>query len=99
MKALRPIGPSRISAASAVPSSVFITGSVATGFKPTRTDVQVLRPPVRRDRPHLERVLALLEQGILIAPPVRRFGLAEAAEAHRISEGRHLQGKLVFEIA
>jgi hypothetical protein len=32
------------------------------------------------------------------APPIRRFALAEAAEAHRISEGRHLQGKLVFKV-
>jgi NADPH:quinone reductase-like Zn-dependent oxidoreductase len=69
------------------------------GFKSIRTDVQVLRPPVHRDRPHLERMLALLQQGILTAPPIRRFGLAEATEAHRISEGRHLQGKLVFEVA
>src|SRR5271155_6074557 len=31
------------------------------GFQPTRQDVQVLRPNVKRDRAHLERMLALLE--------------------------------------
>ena len=28
----------------------------------------------------------------------RRYKLADAARAHEISEGRHLQGKLVFEV-
>jgi NADPH:quinone reductase-like Zn-dependent oxidoreductase len=68
------------------------------GFQPTRTDVQVLRPGVARDRAHLERMLALLEAGGVSPPAITRFKLADAAEAHRISEGRHLQGKLVFEI-
>src|SRR5499427_2746074 len=68
------------------------------GFQPTRTDVQVLRPGVARDRAHLERMLALLDAGAVSAPAITRFRLADAAEAHRISEGRHLQGKLVFEI-
>src|SRR5262252_2761637 len=69
-----------------------------TGFQPTRTDVRVLRPGVARDRAHLERMLALLEAGAVSPPAITRFKLADAAEAHRISEGRHLQGKLVFEI-
>ena len=30
-------------------------------------------------------------------PEITRYKLADAAEAHRVSEGRHLQGKLVFE--
>jgi hypothetical protein len=33
------------------------------GFRPTRTDVQTLRPNVIRDRAHLERMLALLDAG------------------------------------
>lgn len=68
------------------------------GFKPTREDVLSLRPAVARDRAHLERMLALLEQGAVRPPALTRFKLAEAAEAHRVSEGRHLQGKLVFEV-
>jgi NADPH:quinone reductase-like Zn-dependent oxidoreductase len=68
------------------------------GFQPTRRDVEVVRPAVFRDRAHLQRMLALLKAGAVAPPPIRRFKLSEAAEAHRISEGRHLQGKLVFEI-
>jgi len=68
------------------------------GFQPTRTDVRVLRPGVARDRAHLERMLALLDTGAVSPPAITRFRLADAAEAHRISEGRHLQGKLVFKI-
>src|SRR6266851_87829 len=68
------------------------------GFQPTRRDVQTLRPGVARDRAHLERMLALLEAGAVSPPAITRYKLADAAEAHRVSEGRHLQGKLVFEI-
>jgi NADPH:quinone reductase-like Zn-dependent oxidoreductase len=68
------------------------------GFQPTRKDVQVLRPNVARDRAHLERTLQLLEAGAVSPPAITRYKLADAAEAHRVSEGRHLQGKLVFEI-
>jgi NADPH:quinone reductase-like Zn-dependent oxidoreductase len=68
------------------------------GFQPSRKDVQVLRPGVARDRAHLERMLALLEAGAVSPPEITRYKLADAAEAHRVSEGRHLQGKLVFEI-
>ena len=68
------------------------------GFQPTRKDVQVLRPGVARDRAHLERMLALLEAGAVSPPAITRYKLADAAEAHRVSESRHLHGKLVFEI-
>ena len=68
------------------------------GFQPTRKDVQVLRPGVARDRAHLERMLALLEAGAVSPPAITRYKLADAAEAHRVSESRHLRGKLVFEI-
>jgi NADPH:quinone reductase-like Zn-dependent oxidoreductase len=69
-----------------------------TGFEPIRRDVQVLRPGVARDRAHLERMLALLEAGAVSPPAITRYKLADAAEAHRVSESRHLQGKLVFEV-
>ena len=66
------------------------------GFIPSRTDVAVLRPLVARDRAHLERMKALLEAGAVWPPAITRYKLADTAEAHRISEGRHLQGKLVL---
>jgi NADPH:quinone reductase-like Zn-dependent oxidoreductase len=68
------------------------------GFHPSRTDVQTLRPNVIRDRTHLERMLVLLDVGAVRPPAIIRYKLADAAEAHRISEGRHLQGKLVLEV-
>jgi NADPH:quinone reductase-like Zn-dependent oxidoreductase len=68
------------------------------GFRPPRSDVEMLRPNVVRDRAHLERMLALLDAGAVRPPTIIRYKLAEASEAHRVSESRHLQGKLVFEI-
>jgi NADPH:quinone reductase-like Zn-dependent oxidoreductase len=66
------------------------------GFKPPRGDVETLRPAVARDRAHLEHMLALLDQGAITPPPIVRYKLVDAAEAHRVSEARHLQGKLVL---
>jgi NADPH:quinone reductase-like Zn-dependent oxidoreductase len=68
------------------------------GFHQTRNDVQTLRPNVIRDRAHLERMLALLDVGAVRPPTIVRYKLADAAQAHRISEARHLQGKLVLEV-
>ncbi len=68
------------------------------GFQPRRKDVRVLRPNVTRDRAHLERMLALYDAGAVWPPRITRYKLADAAEAHRVSEGRHLQGKLVLEM-
>jgi NADPH:quinone reductase-like Zn-dependent oxidoreductase len=68
------------------------------GSKPPRSDVQVLRPNVARDRKHLERMLALLEVGAVWPPEIVRYKLTDAAAAHRVSEARHLRGKLVFEV-
>ena len=66
------------------------------GFTPSRQDVEVLRPRVARDRAHLERMKNLLAEGAVWPPAITRYKLADAAEAHRVSEGRHLQGKLVL---
>lgn len=66
------------------------------GFQPPRRDVEVLRPRVARDRPHLERMKELLAAGAVRPPSITRYPLKDAAEAHRVSEGRHLQGKLVL---
>jgi NADPH:quinone reductase-like Zn-dependent oxidoreductase len=68
------------------------------GFKPPREDVETLRPDVKRDRAHLERLVTLLKAGAVRPPAIHRYKLADAAEAHRVSEARHLQGKLVLEI-
>jgi NADPH:quinone reductase-like Zn-dependent oxidoreductase len=68
------------------------------GFKPPREDVETLRPDVKRDRAHLEQLVALLKAGAVRPPAIHRYKLADAAEAHRVSEARHLQGKLVLEI-
>jgi NADPH:quinone reductase-like Zn-dependent oxidoreductase len=68
------------------------------GFQPGRTDVQTLRPAVARDRAHLERMVALLEAGAVRPPPITLFKLADAAAAHRVSESRHLRGKLVLTV-
>lgn len=67
------------------------------GFTP-REDVETLRPDVKRDRAHLERMLTLIEAGAIKPPAIKLYKLADAAEAHRVSEARHLQGKLVFEV-
>jgi NADPH:quinone reductase-like Zn-dependent oxidoreductase len=63
---------------------------------PPRGDVQALRPNIVRDRPHLERLIALLEEGAMLVPEVTRFPLSDAAAAHRVSEARHFRGKLVL---
>jgi NADPH:quinone reductase-like Zn-dependent oxidoreductase len=68
------------------------------GFRPPRADVRVLRPAVSRDRAHLQRIVALLEAGAVVPPPIVTYRLADAAEAHRVSEGRHLRGKLVLTV-
>jgi NADPH:quinone reductase-like Zn-dependent oxidoreductase len=68
------------------------------GSQPPRSDVQTLRPGVARDRKHLERMLELLEVGAVWPPELVRYKLTDAAEAHRVSESRHLRGKLVFEV-
>lgn len=75
--------------------------SIASGMQAPpspRDDVTSLRPAVGRDRPHLEQIMELFSSGVVQAPPVKTFTLEEAPEAHRISEGRHLRGKLVFVI-
>jgi len=64
--------------------------------KPDRGDVVALRPSVGRDRPHLERIAALVAQGAVRPPEVTRYQLSEAVAAHRVSESRHFRGKLVF---
>jgi NADPH:quinone reductase-like Zn-dependent oxidoreductase len=68
------------------------------GFEPDRKDVATLRPDVKRDRAHLERMLALVAAGAVRPPVIHHYKLADAAEAHKVSEGRHLQGKLILDV-
>ena len=68
------------------------------GFQPPRSDVQTLRPAVARDRAHLQRMLELVEAGAVKPPPITSYPLADVAAAHRISESRHLRGKLVLAV-
>ena len=66
--------------------------------KSPRDDVMSLRPPVERARRHLDRIAELFLAGVIRAPQIKLYRLAEARDAHRVSESRHLRGKLVFEV-
>ncbi len=70
--------------------------SGAQAPKPDRGDVVALRPSVGRDRQHLERILTLIETGVVRPMEVTRYQLSDAVAAHRVSESRHFRGKLVF---
>ena len=66
--------------------------------KPDRGDVTALRPAVGRARAPLERIAALVTAGAVRPPEVKLYRLAQAAQAHRLSESRHFRGKLVFQV-
>jgi len=65
---------------------------------PDRNDVTALRPPVPRSRQAMERIAQLYAAGAMRPPEIKLFRLSQAAEAHRLSEGRHFRGKLVFQV-
>jgi NADPH:quinone reductase-like Zn-dependent oxidoreductase len=74
---------------------------IASGVQapnPERTDVTSLRPPVKRERRHLERIAQLVQSGAIRPPEIKLYRLSEAADAHRLSEARHFRGKLVFQV-
>lgn len=77
--------------------AAFIGSGPAAPAAP-RSDVVSLRPAVGRDRAHLERIVALVTAGAVRVPEIKVFPLSQAAEAHRVSQGRHLRGKLVFKV-
>jgi NADPH:quinone reductase-like Zn-dependent oxidoreductase len=72
--------------------------SGAQAPKPDRDDVTSLRPAVGRARAPLERITELVLAGVVRPPEIKLYPLADAAEAHRISEGRHFRGKLVLQV-
>jgi NADPH:quinone reductase-like Zn-dependent oxidoreductase len=73
-------------------------GSGGQAPESPRSDVRSLRPKVGRDREHLERIVELFQAGAIRVPEIRTFSLEDAAEAHKISEGRHFRGKLMFAV-
>lgn len=75
--------------------------SVAAGARAPaspRPDVTSLRPSVERNRRNLERIAGLLVDGAVRPPEIAVLPLCEAAAAHRVSEARHLRGKLVLQV-
>lgn len=66
------------------------------GFRPPRGDVSVIRPNVRRDRAHLERIVALAAAGAVRPPQIREMPLADAAAAQEMSKTGHVRGKIVL---
>ena len=77
--------------------AAFIASGTTAPASP-RNDVTSLRPKVGRDRLHLDRIAALVTSGAVRVPEITLHPLSKAAEAHAVSEGRHLRGKLVFKV-
>jgi NADPH:quinone reductase-like Zn-dependent oxidoreductase len=40
----------------------------------------------------------LVQSGAVRPPEITTYPLSEAVAAHKVSEGRHLRGKLVFKV-
>jgi len=73
--------------------AAFINGPAPT---PPSEDFASLKPDASRKRAHLDRIVLLVTSGAVKLPQITTYALADAAAAHRVSEGRHLRGKLVF---
>jgi NADPH:quinone reductase-like Zn-dependent oxidoreductase len=77
--------------------AAFIASGANAPVSP-RPDVESRRPPVGRARAPLERIAELFTKGAVKAPEIHVYKLEDAAQAHRVSEGRHFRGKLVFQV-
>jgi NADPH:quinone reductase-like Zn-dependent oxidoreductase len=75
--------------------AAFINGPAPT---PPSADFASLKPDASRKRAHLDRIVQLVTSGAVKLPQITTYALADAAAAHRVSEGRHLRGKLVFKV-
>ncbi|MGY9014485.1 MAG: zinc-binding dehydrogenase, partial [Rhodospirillales bacterium] len=73
-------------------------GSGGKAPESPRVDIQSLRPAVGRDRPHLERIIELIQSAAIKLPEITEYHLRDAKEAQIVSESRHLRGKLVFKV-
>jgi len=73
--------------------AAFINGPAPT---PPSADFASLKPDASRKRAHLERIVSLVTSGAVKLPQITTYALADAAAAHRVSEMRHLRGKLVL---
>lgn len=60
------------------------------------TDVQMLRPNVVRDRPHMDRVADLVATGAIKPPAIQSMALEQAGAAQEISKTGHVRGKIVL---
>lgn len=58
--------------------------------------VIVLRPDVKRDRPHFERITEMIATGALKPPEITALPLAEAARAQEMRRTRSVRGKVVL---
>jgi NADPH:quinone reductase-like Zn-dependent oxidoreductase len=77
--------------------AAFIASGMKAPERP-RDDVESLRPNVGRARHYMERILELLDAGVVTVPEITQFSLENAAEAQKISETRHLRGKLILTV-
>ena len=78
--------------------AAFIASGPQAPKPPIATTSQSLRPPVGRDRRHLDRIAELFLAGAIRAPEITLYRLSEAGDAHTVSESRHFRGKLVFQV-
>ncbi len=78
--------------------AAFIASGAKAPVPAARSDVVSLRPAVGRDRHHLERIMQLHSIGAVHVPEVTLYDLKDAQEAHKVSQSRHLRGKLVFKL-
>jgi NADPH:quinone reductase-like Zn-dependent oxidoreductase len=87
--------------AGAIPELVEITGSpdrviTIADYSAPQYGVRVTGGQDGRYAQALAEAAKLSEEGKLSLPVARAFPFAEAAEAHRLSEGGHVRGKLVL---